>query len=109
MAYAIESDDLARSFGAIAAVDGLRLRVRAGSVFGFLGPNGAGKTTTLHLLLGILAPTRGDATVAGFSVRQQPDQVRRNCGALLEHNGLYERLSAQENLEFHARLHGLPP
>jgi ABC-2 type transport system ATP-binding protein len=107
-AYAIEADDLTRHFGAVQAVDGLRLRVPAGSVFGFLGPNGAGKTTTLHLLLGILAPTRGDAVVAGASVRDQPGLVRRRCGALLEHHGLYERLSAAQNLDFHAQLHGLP-
>jgi ABC-2 type transport system ATP-binding protein len=106
--YAIEADDLTRHFGAVRAVDGLRLRVPAGSVFGFLGPNGAGKTTTLQMLLGILAPTRGDALVAGASVRGEPDLVRRRCGALLEHHGLYERLSAAQNLDFHGQLHGLP-
>jgi ABC-2 type transport system ATP-binding protein len=106
---AIETDDLTRHFGAVAAVDGLRLRVRAGSVFGYLGPNGAGKTTTLHLLLGVLRPTRGTATVAGVDVARDPDQVRRHCGALLEHNGLYERLSAEDNLAFAARAYGLAP
>lgn len=106
---AIETDDLSRQFPMGMALDGVRLRIRAGSVFGYLGPNGAGKTTTLHLLLGILAPTRGTAHVAGIDVAKQPDQVRRRCGALLEHNGLYERLSARENLEYHGRLWGLAP
>src|SRR5688572_24596894 len=105
--FAIEADDLTRHFGGVRAVDGLRLRVRSGTVFGFLGPNGAGKTTTLHLLLGLLRPTRGTAVVAGADVAARPDDVRRRCGALLEHNGLYERLSAQDNLEFAARAHGL--
>jgi ABC-2 type transport system ATP-binding protein len=107
--FAIEADGLTRHFGGVRAVDGLDLRVRSGTVFGFLGPNGAGKTTTLHLLLGLLRPTRGRATVAGIDVAARPDDVRRRCGALLEHNGLYERLSAQDNLEFAARAHGLAP
>ncbi|MEK6975337.1 MAG: ABC transporter ATP-binding protein [Candidatus Thermoplasmatota archaeon] len=107
MANAIETDGLSRTFGAVRAVDGLRLRVRAGSVFGYLGPNGAGKTTTLHLLLGILQPTSGTAQVAGLDVTRQPEAVRRHCGALLEHNGLYERLSAYDNLDFAGRVHGL--
>ncbi|MEA3137389.1 MAG: type transport system ATP-binding protein [Thermoplasmata archaeon] len=105
--FAIEADDLTRHFGGVRAVDGLRLRVRSGTVFGFLGPNGAGKTTTLHLLLGLLRPTRGTAIVAGEDVAARPDAVRRRCGALLEHNGLYERLTAHDNLEFAARAHGL--
>ncbi|MCA1819703.1 MAG: ABC transporter ATP-binding protein [Thermoplasmatota archaeon] len=108
MAYAIEADDLSRSFGAVQALDGLRLRVRQGSIFGYLGPNGAGKTTTLHLLLGILAPSRGRAVVAGVDVAADPHGVRARCGALLEHNGLYERLTARENLEFFGRVHGIP-
>lgn len=106
---AIETEDLTRHFGGVHAVDGLRLRVKAGSIFGFLGPNGAGKTTTLHLLLGILRPTRGTAVVAGIDVAHDPAGVRRRCGALLEHHGLYERLSAYDNLEFAARMHGLAP
>src|SRR5688572_19184014 len=101
--FAIEANDLTRHFGGVRAVDGLDLRVRAGTVFGFLGPNGAGKTTTLHLLLGLLQPTRGGASVAGIDVAARPDEVRRRCGALLEHNGLYERLSARDNLDFAAR------
>lgn len=108
MTNAIETDGLSRSFGNVRAVDGLRLRVRAGSVFGYLGPNGAGKTTTLHLLLGILQPTSGTAQVAGLDVARQPGGVRKRCGALLEHHGLYERLSAYDNLDFMARVHGLP-
>ncbi|MES2154042.1 MAG: ABC transporter ATP-binding protein [bacterium] len=105
MPYAIEARHLARHFGDVKAVEGLDLQVPQGSIFGFLGPNGAGKTTTLHLLLGIVAPTAGSAQVAGFDVGTAPGEVRRRCGALLEHNGLYERLSARENLDLHGRMH----
>jgi ABC-2 type transport system ATP-binding protein len=104
---AIAAKGLSRRFGSIHAVEGLTLNVPSGIVFGFLGPNGAGKTTTLHLLLGIVEPSAGSAQVAGFDVRTHPTDVRRRCGALLEHNGLYERLTARENLELQARMHGL--
>jgi len=105
MASAILARGLTRNYGDVKAVQGLDLDVPEGSVFGFLGPNGAGKTTTLHLLLGIVGPTSGSAQVAGFDVAKEPEEVRRRCGALLEHNGLYERLSARENLDLHGRMH----
>lgn len=108
MPDAIVATGLTRDFGPVRAVDGLTLRVPAGVVYGFLGPNGAGKTTTLHMLLGILEPTSGRAEVAGIDVASRPGEARRRCGALLEFNGLYERLTARENLGFHARAHGLP-
>lgn len=90
------------------AVDDLSLEVPTGSVFGFLGPNGAGKTTTIRLLLGLLDPTAGSAEVLGFDTRTQADQIRFRSGALLEHNGLYERLSAEDNLEFYGRVWHIP-
>jgi len=79
--------------------------VPAGIVFGFLGPNGAGKTTTIHLLLGILEPSQGRARVLGFDTRTQADEIRRNSGALLEFSGLYERLSAEDNLDLYGRIY----
>lgn len=94
--------------GAIRAVDGLTLEIPQGIVFGFLGPNGSGKTTTIRLLLGLLAPTQGKAEVFGFDTRTQADQIRERTGALLEHTGLYERLSAEDNLEFYGRVAHLP-
>ena len=105
---AIETSGLTRVFGEHAAVTGLTLRVPAGSVFGLLGPNGAGKTTTIRLLLGLLEPTSGSARVLGFDPRTDGDGIRRRAGALLEHAGLYERLSAEDNLEFHGRICRLP-
>jgi len=79
--------------------------VPAGIVFGFLGPNGAGKTTTIHLLLGILEPSQGRAQVLGFDTRTQADEIRRHSGALLEFSGLYERLSAEDNLDLYGRIY----
>jgi ABC-2 type transport system ATP-binding protein len=105
---AIQIQGLTRDFGSARAVDGLTLGVPAGTVFGFLGPNGAGKTTTIRLLLGLLEPTAGQATVLGFDVRTQGDEIRQRTGALLEHPGHYERLSAEDNLEFYGRVWRLP-
>ncbi|HVX28917.1 MAG TPA: ABC transporter ATP-binding protein [Nitrolancea sp.] len=107
--YAIQTDGLSRSFGAVQAVEDVSLRIPAGTIFGFLGPNGSGKTTTIRLLLGLLEPSRGSATVLGFDSRSQSSDIRQRTGALLEHPGLYERLSAQENLEFYARVWELSP
>lgn len=103
----IHTRDLSRTFGQVKALDGLDLDVPAGIVFGFLGPNGAGKTTTIRVLLGLLEPTAGRADVLGFDTRRGGDDIRRQSGALLEHTGLYERLSAQDNLDFYARVWGL--
>jgi ABC-2 type transport system ATP-binding protein len=100
----IRTEGLTRTFGRVRAVDGLDLEIPSGTVFGFLGPNGAGKTTTIRLLLGLLEPTGGRATVLGFDTRARGGSIREQSGALLEHHGLYERLSAEENLAFYARV-----
>ncbi len=105
---AIHTEHLSRSFGAVQAVDDLSLDVPAGIVFGFLGANGAGKTTTIHLLLGLLEPTGGHATVLGFNTRTQADAIRARAGALLEFNGLYERMSAEDNLDLYGRIYHMP-
>ncbi len=102
--FAIRTDNLNRSFGGLKAVDGLSLEVLPGIVFGFIGPNGSGKTTTIRLLLGLLDPDGGKAEVLGFDTQKQSDQIRARCGALLEYNGLYERLSAAENLDYYGRI-----
>ena len=102
--YAIRTDHLSCHFGAIRAVDDLSLEIPKGIIFGFLGPNGSGKTTTIRLLLGLLEPNQGRASVLGFDTQTQSEQIRNSSGALLEHNGLYERLSAHDNLEFYGRI-----
>ena len=102
--YAIETQGLQRDFKTLRAVDNLSLSIQAGSIFGFLGPNGAGKTTTIRLLLGLLEPSAGEAQVLGYDIRTQAPEIRQVCGALLENHGLYERLSAEENLEYYGRI-----
>ena len=105
---AIHAQNLTRNFGEIRAVADLCLETERGKVFGFLGPNGAGKTTTIRLLLGLLAPSSGSAQVLGYDLATQADEIRRRTGVLLEHTGLYERLSAQDNLDLYARIWHLP-
>lgn len=102
--YAIQTRQLTRDFGPIRAVDDMTLDVPSGIVFGFLGANGAGKTTTIHLLLGLIEPTTGSARTLGFDTRKQGQHIRERTGALLEFNGLYERLSAADNLDFYGRI-----
>jgi ABC-2 type transport system ATP-binding protein len=106
--YALRINQLTRDFATVRAVDGISLEVASGTVFGFLGPNGAGKTTTIRLLLGLLEPTSGQAEVLGYNVRSHADEIRAHCGALLEHNGIYERLSAYENLDVYAKIWRMP-
>ncbi len=105
---AIRTTKLCRDFGPVHAVDCIDLEVSTGSVFGFLGPNGAGKTTTIRLLLGLLEPTSGQAEVLGYRLPAQTSLIRQHCGALLEYNGLYERMSAEDNLEFYGRVWQMP-
>lgn len=100
----IRAQALSRAFGAVRAVDEITFDVDGGTVFGFLGPNGSGKTTTIRLLLGLLQPTSGRAEVLGWDTVSGGDAIRQRCGALLEHTGLYERLSAEENLDFYGRV-----
>src|SRR5512136_2335328 len=101
---AIRTQSLTRDFDNLRALDGLSLEVPAGIIFGFLGPNGAGKTTTIRLLLGLLEPTSGHAEVLGCDTRTQASQIRSQVGALLENNGIYEQMSAEDNLEFYGRV-----
>jgi len=104
----IRTEHLSRFFSTVKAVDDLSLEVPAGIVFGFLGPNGAGKTTTIHLLLGLLEPTQGQASVLGFDTRTQADEIRTRIGALLEFAGLYERMTAEDNLDLYGRIYHMP-
>jgi ABC-2 type transport system ATP-binding protein len=109
MKAAIVADKLTRDFGSLRALDSLTMEIREGAIFGFLGPNGAGKTTTISLLLGLLAPTFGNAQVLGFDIQTQSDEIRTSSGALLENTGLYEQLSASDNLEFYGRVWKIAP
>lgn len=105
----IRLQNVVRDFGAVRALDHLSFDVMPGTVFGFLGPNGAGKTTAIRVLLGLVRPTSGRVEVFGVDPTREGEAVRSRAGALLEHNGLYERLSAQQNLEFFARTWRMRP
>jgi ABC-2 type transport system ATP-binding protein len=104
----IETTDLTKSFGSNLAVDRLNLGVQRGEIFAFLGPNGAGKTTTVRMLTCLIAPTAGRAIVAGHEVGRESDAIRATTGILTESPGLYEKLNAAQNLDYFARLYGLP-
>ncbi len=101
----IRMRDLSKQFDAVTAVDGLTLEIEAGEVFGFLGPNGAGKTTTVRMLTCLIAPTRGQASVLGYQVGLNDQQIRRNAGLLTETPGHYDRLTAWQNLSIYANLY----
>ena len=102
--FAIETDNLTFDYRTGRALDRLSIQVPSGAIFGFLGPNGAGKTTTIRLLLGLLEPATGRARVLGYDTRSQGDAIRSHTGVLFEYSGLYERLSAEENLDFYGRI-----
>ena len=101
--------DLTRRFGDFVAVNRLRFEVRKGEVFGFLGPNGAGKSTTIRMLCGLLAPTEGEATVAGFDVRTQAETVKKQIGYMSQRFSLYEDLTVEENIDFFGGIYRIPP
>ncbi len=104
---AIQTETLTRRFGELTAVDRLNLTIQRGVIFGFLGPNGAGKSTTINMLVSLLPPTTGTATVAGFDIQKQPLEVKRRIGVVPEGMNLYDRLTASEQIELVGRLHGL--
>ncbi len=104
----IEVKSLTKRFDGLVAVDHVSFTVEKGEIFGFLGPNGAGKSTTISMLATILTPSGGDATISGFSIRRQRDAVRHSIGMVFQDPSLDNRLTAEENLRFHARLYGVP-
>ena len=99
----IKSEGLGKDFGTKTAVQALNLDIQEGEVFGFLGPNGAGKTTTIRMLTSLIAPTRGSAVVNGFKVGSQDKEIRSSVGVLTETPGMYDNLSAEQNLRIFAQ------
>jgi ABC-2 type transport system ATP-binding protein len=104
----ISVDGLVKRYGEIEAVSGVDFEVRRGETFGFLGPNGAGKTTTIKMLCTLATPTAGSATVAGYDIVTDRDDVRRNIGLVFQDTTLDGYLTAERNLLFHAKLYGVP-
>lgn len=105
---AIEVLDLSKKFGDFVAVDRISFEIPRGEIFGLLGPNGAGKTTTIRMLCGLLLPSAGDGSVLGFDVRHQPEEIKKRIGYMSQKFSLYNDLTAQENIDFYARLYGVP-
>ena len=103
----IHTETLTRRFGEFVAVDGLNLEVTAGQVLGYLGPNGSGKTTTIRMLLGLLHPSAGRATVLGYEVATQSEAVRAHTGYMSQKFALYGELTTRENLAFYAGVYGV--
>lgn len=103
----IQVRHLSKHFGSFKAVDDISFEVRKGEIFGFLGANGAGKTTAMRMLTGLLTPTSGEATVAGFDVGTQPEQVKARIGYMSQKFSLYEDLTLAENVDFFGGVYGL--
>lgn len=105
---AIDVKGLTKSFGGRTVVRDLSMQVKRGSIYGFLGPNGSGKTTTIRMLCGLLTPDSGEGTCLGFDIRTEADKIKRRVGYMTQRFSLYQDLSVRENLEFVARLYGMP-
>jgi ABC-2 type transport system ATP-binding protein len=104
----VETQLLVKTFGGFVAVDQVSLAVEKGEIFGFLGPNGAGKSTTIRMLCGLLTPTSGRASVNGFDVARQPEEVRRTIGYMSQKFSLYDDLTVEENIDFFTGMYGVP-
>jgi ABC-2 type transport system ATP-binding protein len=103
----INAENLTKKFGSFVAVNSISFSVRKGEIFGFLGANGAGKTTAIRMLCGLSTPTSGKATVAGFDVYKQTENIKKNIGYMSQKFSLYEDLTVKENITFYGGIYGL--
>ena len=108
MTAVIDVHGLVKRFGAKTVVDGFSIRVRRGQIYGFLGPNGSGKTTTIRMLCGLLTPDAGEGTCLGLDIRSQSAAIKRQVGYMTQKFSFWEDLSIAENLDFVARMYGVP-
>jgi ABC-2 type transport system ATP-binding protein len=106
--HVVSMTNLGRRFGEFRAVKDLTLEIARGEIFGFLGPNGAGKSTTIRMLCGILAPTEGEGSVAGFDVRTQTESIKTRIGYMSQKFSLYEDLTVEENIDFYSGIYQIP-
>lgn len=107
MNLAIDCRGLVKRFGTYTAVQGVTFQIPPGAIMGFVGPNGAGKTTTIRMLCGVSVPTEGQATVLGFDVLTQPEQIKQRIGYMSQKFSLYDDLTVNENLDFYAGVYNL--
>lgn len=105
--FSVTAEDLTRMFGDFTAVDHISFRVPRGEIFGFLGANGAGKTTTIRMLCGLLMPSEGRATVAGFDVSTEAERIKQHIGYMSQRFSLYDDLTVRENIQFYGGIYGL--
>ncbi len=105
--YAVEVEDLVKTFGNFVAVDHIYFQVKKGEIFGFLGPNGAGKSTTIRMLCGLLMPTSGMGKIAGFDIKEEPEKIKQVIGYMSQKFSLYDDLTVMENLHFFGGIYGL--
>ena len=103
----IKTNNLTKAFGNFIAVNAVSFEVKAGEIFGFLGANGAGKTTAMRILCGLLSPTSGEASVAGFDIYKENESIKKNIGYMSQKFSLYENLTVMENIEFFGGIYGL--
>jgi len=107
ISFAVEVEDLVKTFGDFVAVDHIHFQVEKGEIFGFLGPNGAGKSTTIRMLCGLLMPTSGKGRVAGFDLMEEPEKIKQGIGYMSQKFSLYDDLTVAENLHFFGGIYGL--
>jgi ABC-2 type transport system ATP-binding protein len=105
--HAVQAVELTKRFGDFTAVDSVSFAIRRGAIFGFLGPNGAGKTTTIRMLLGLLKPTSGEASVLGFHIVKQTAEIKKRIGYMSQRFSLYDDLTVDENLNFFGKTYGV--
>src|ERR1700754_204942 len=105
--YVIQADQLTKRFGDFTAVDAISFEVAKGEIFGFLGANGAGKTTAMRMLCGLLKPSSGKASIAGFDVYTQTEKIKRSIGYMSQKFSLYDDLSVAENIRFYGGIYGM--
>ena len=105
--WAVETDNLVKTFGAFVAVDHVSLQIPKGEIFGFLGPNGAGKSTAIRMLCGLLQPTSGSATVGGLDLNTQAEAIKSRIGYMSQKFSLYDDLTVEENIDFFSGIYGV--
>lgn len=105
---AVSTQNLVKKFGDFIAVNNVSLSVQKGQIFGFLGPNGAGKSTTIRILCGLLSPTSGSGTVAGFDIIRQSEKIKSHIGYMSQKFSLYDDLTVEENIDFYSGIYGVP-